>query len=132
MLLCFRVLPLFLHGGRFPRPLFSCTSLVPHSYCARLVHASPDTKARALPWLASAIERAGPFGGADGGGDEGGEVGGRETPNAEGGGGGAEAEGGRGDEEAHAQECSAVMLGERGLCRLVQASGAAAAGTAIG
>lgn len=30
------------------------------------MRACPEAKARALPWLARAIERAGPFGGADG------------------------------------------------------------------
>lgn len=96
------------------------------------MQASPETKARALPWLASAIETAGPFGGADGGeGVQGGEGGRREEPiDTAAKGGGAEAEGGRGDNEILEDEDNGVMLGERGLCRLVQASGAAAAGAA--
>lgn len=95
------------------------------------MQASPETKARALPWLAAAIERAGPFGGADG----------REGVQEDGAGrcgglnavaesGGAEAEGVRGGNGVLEEEVNEVMLGERGLCRLVQASGAAAAGTA--
>lgn len=39
-------------------------------------------------------------------------------------------EGGRSGSEVPAEESDPVILGERGLCRLVQASGAAAAGTA--
>eukprot|EP00752_Nemacystus_decipiens_P010328 g9200.t1 len=109
--------------GRHLAPISVPSPLV--SYCARMVQASSETKARALPWLAPAIERAGPFGGADGG--EGVEWG-REGPNAAEEGGGVEAEGGQGDSNV-VEEGDAVMLGERGLCRLVQASGAAA-GTA--
>lgn len=107
------------------------------SYCARLVQARPETKARALPWLAPAIERAGPVGGADGGGQRGGggALGGgepgRQHAAAEGGG-VVLVEAGRGRDDNNGQEEGedAVMLGERGLCRLVQASAAAAAGTA--
>eukprot|EP00903_Cladosiphon_okamuranus_P010367 g9808.t1 len=113
--------------GRHLAPIWVPSPLV--SYCASLVQASPDAKARALPWLASAIERAGPFGGADGGGGGHGAV--RwEGPYAAAEGCGLEFEGGRGDSEMQTEKGCAGLLGERALCRLVQALGAAAAGTA--
>lgn len=121
--------------------LVAPTFFAPTSYCARLVQASPETKARALPWLTPAVERAGPFGGADGGGiGEGtGVVEDSSRKHAAGEGkeasgavetacrvGGASSHKGRREGE----DDDEVMRGERGLCRLVQASTAAAAGTA--
>jgi len=105
------------------------------------MQACPETKARALPCLVGAIDRAGPFGGADGGEGGGGGGGGggrggegneqlrRQRASAEG---GAEVEGRGADADILPEENSVVMSAERGLCRLVQASGAAAAGTAAG
>ncbi|CAN0518778.1 unnamed protein product, partial [Ectocarpus sp. 8 AP-2014] len=102
--------------------------------CVHLVQASPERKARALPWLAPAVERAGPFAGADGA-DEAGidkpcqpssTAEGRGTASAELRNSGGEVNGIAQQEE----EDDEVIVGERGLCRLVQASAAAAAGTA--
>ncbi|CAN0496534.1 unnamed protein product, partial [Ectocarpus sp. 8 AP-2014] len=118
--------------GRHLAPISVSSPLV--RYCAHLVQASPERKARALPWLAPAVERAGPFAGADGADDAGidkpcqpsSTAEGRGTATAELRNSGGEVNGiGQQDEED-----DAVIVGERGLCRLVQASAAAAAGTA--
>ncbi|CAM9853492.1 unnamed protein product, partial [Ectocarpus fasciculatus] len=118
--------------GRHLAPISVSSPLV--SYCTRLVQASPERKARALPWLAPAVERAGPFAGADGADEAGIEKPGQTSCTAEGRGTaagdlrkrGGEVNGTRQEEE----EDDAVIMGERGLCRLVQASAASAAGTA--
>lgn len=138
-----------------------------------MTRASPETKARALPLLAAAIERAGPYGGADGadgpevaaklpaslkclsgatvtegmpprepfvevlragvvgelhvlgvGGGGRGARGGRTG----GGGGGGNGDGGVPEEGGVTEEEGHDILAERALCRLVQASAAAAAG----
>lgn len=107
------------------------------SYCARLVQADPETKARVLPWLAPAVERAGPFGGADGGGGEDTTSMGDTTRKRAAGkcGEGSEVVGTAGGlcsteiDKGSNKEEDELMRGERGLCRLVQASTAAAAGT---
>lgn len=74
------------------------------------MQASSETKSRALPWLAPAIERAGPFGGA--GESEFSAI----TTRSQ----GRELDGGG------AGDNTGDLMSERGLCRLVQATSAAA------
>ncbi|CAM9664192.1 unnamed protein product [Scytosiphon promiscuus] len=122
--------------GRHLAPISVPSPLV--SYCASLIQADPETKARALPWLVPAVKRAGPFGGADGGGTEEGTVvaGNAARKHAAGRSGETselvETTGedcGSDNYEGRSVEDDKLMRGERGLCRLVQASTAAAAGT---
>ncbi|CAM9972358.1 unnamed protein product [Ectocarpus sp. 12 AP-2014] len=118
--------------GRHLAPISVSSPLV--SYCARLMQASPERKARALPWLAPAVERAGPFAGADGADEAGIDKPCQPSSTAEGRGPATVELRKRGGEvngiEQKDGEDDAVIVGERGLCRLVQASAVAAAGTA--